>query len=154
MTMICVRRLAWLLSCLIATLLPGTSAAQTAPPAAATLPSETPAKVEPATGSFDYVKREVMIAMRDGAKLHTVIVIPKGAKNAPILPMANHVFLRGHRIMVQIQSSWFPLYDRNPQTFIPNIFWAKPGDYQKAVQRIFHAPDQASFVELPVVETH
>src|SRR5581483_1356051 len=43
------------------------------------------------------------------------------------LPMANHVFLPGHRIMVQIQSSWFPLYDRNPQTFVPNIFWAKPG---------------------------
>ena len=47
------------------------------------------------------------------------------------LPTANHVFLPGHRIMVQIQSSWFPLYDRNPQTFVPNIFWAKPGDYQK-----------------------
>src|SRR5256885_10831409 len=43
------------------------------------------------------------------------------------LPTANHVFLPGHRIMVQIQSSWFPLYDRNPQTFVPNIFWAKPG---------------------------
>ncbi|HVN20433.1 MAG TPA: CocE/NonD family hydrolase, partial [Dongiaceae bacterium] len=68
------------------------------------------------------------------------------------LPTANHVFLPGHRIMVQIQSSWFPLYDRNPQTFVPNIFWAKPGDYKKAVQRIYHTPDQASFIELPVVE--
>ena len=48
------------------------------------------------------------------------------------LPTANHVFLAGHRIMVQIQSSWFPLYDRNPQTFVPNIFWAQPGDYRKA----------------------
>src|SRR5258708_25240159 len=48
------------------------------------------------------------------------------------LPTANHVFLPGHRIMVQVQSSWFPLYDRNPQTFVPNIFWAKPGDYRKA----------------------
>ena len=67
------------------------------------------------------------------------------------LPTANHVFLPGHRIMVQVQSSWFPLYDRNPQTFVPSIFWAKPGDYRKAVQRIFHAPDRASFVELPVV---
>jgi putative CocE/NonD family hydrolase len=67
------------------------------------------------------------------------------------LPNANHVFLPGHRIMVQIQSSWFPLYDRNPQTFVPNIFWAKPGDYRKATQRIYHAPGQASFVELPVV---
>ena len=68
------------------------------------------------------------------------------------LPPANHVFLPGHRIMVQVQSAWFPLYDRNPQTFVPNIFWAKPGDYVKATQRIYHAPGQASAVELPVVE--
>ncbi|MDO8310630.1 MAG: CocE/NonD family hydrolase, partial [Sideroxyarcus sp.] len=68
------------------------------------------------------------------------------------LPTANHVFLPGHRIMVQIQSSWFPLYDRNPQTFVPNIFWAKPSDYKKASQRIYHGAGQDSFVELPVVE--
>jgi putative CocE/NonD family hydrolase len=68
-----------------------------------------------------------------------------------VLPTANHAFLAGHRIMVQIQSSWFPLYDRNPQTFVPNIFWAKPADYRKAVQRVYHAPDRASFVELPLV---
>jgi len=68
------------------------------------------------------------------------------------LPTANHVFLPGHRIMVQVQSSWFPLYDRNPQTFVPSIFWAKPGDFRKATQRIYHAPGQASFVELPVVQ--
>ena len=68
------------------------------------------------------------------------------------LPNTNHVFLPGHRVMVQIQSSWFPLYDRNPQTFVPNIFLAKPGDYKKAVQRIYHTPKEASFVELPVVE--
>ncbi len=79
------------------------------------------------------------------------------AANQPLLyrfglPTANHVFLPGHRIMVQIQSSWFPLYDRNPQTFVPNIFWAKPADYKKAVQRIYHAPGKASFIELPVVE--
>jgi putative CocE/NonD family hydrolase len=76
--------------------------------------------------------------------------------NAPLtyrfaLPTANHVFLPGHRIMVQVQSSWFPLYDRNPQTFVPNIFWAKPGDYRKATQRVYHAPGRASFIELPVV---
>ena len=63
------------------------------------------------------------------------------------LPTANHVFLPGHRIMVQVQSSWFPLYDRNPQTFVQNIFWAKPEDYRKATQRVYHT----SFVELPVV---
>lgn len=69
------------------------------------------------------------------------------------LPTANHVFLPGHRVMVQIQSSWFPLYDRNPQTFVPNIFWAKPGDFRKAVQRIYHAPGQVGFIELPLVTT-
>ncbi|MEO8584628.1 MAG: CocE/NonD family hydrolase [Acidobacteriota bacterium] len=67
------------------------------------------------------------------------------------LPNANHVFLPGHRIMVQVQSSWFPLYDRNPQTFVPSIFWAKPGDYVKATQRVYHGTGQASFVELPLV---
>jgi predicted acyl esterase len=53
--------------------------------------------------------------------------------------------------MVQVQSSWFPLYDRNPQTFVPNIFRAKPGDYRKAEMRVYHAPGLSSFVELPVV---
>ena len=69
------------------------------------------------------------------------------------LPNANHVFLRGHRIMVQIQSSWFPLYDRNPQTFVQSIFWAKPGDYQKATQRIYHTPERATFIDLPLTNT-
>ena len=67
------------------------------------------------------------------------------------LPPTNHVFLPGHRIMVQVQSSWFPLYDRNPQTFVKNIFWAKPEDYKPATQRVYHAPGEASAVELPVV---
>ena len=69
------------------------------------------------------------------------------------LPTANHVFQPGHRIMVQVQSSWFPLYDRNPQTFVPSIFWAEPQDFRKAVQRIFHAPGRESFIELPLVVT-
>jgi predicted acyl esterase len=63
------------------------------------------------------------------------------------LPTANHVFLPGHRLMVQVQSTWFPLYDRNPQTFVRNIFFARPEDFRKATQRVFHS----SFVELPVV---
>ena len=77
------------------------------------------------------------------------------AANQPLvyrfgLPTANHVFEPGHRIMVQIQSTWFPLYDRNPQTFVPNIFFAKPGDYQKATQRIYRGGGDASYIELPV----
>jgi len=65
------------------------------------------------------------------------------------LPSVNHVFKPGHRIMVQVQSTWFPLYDRNPQTFVPNIFFAKPSDYVKAVQRVYHG--EASYIDLPVV---
>ena len=67
------------------------------------------------------------------------------------LPNVNHVFEPGHRIMVQIQSTLFPLYDRNPQTFVPNIFDAKPSDYKKSEQRIWHTPTKASFIALPVV---
>jgi putative CocE/NonD family hydrolase len=67
------------------------------------------------------------------------------------LPNADHTFLPGHRIMVQIQSSWFPLYDRNPQTFVPNIMLAKPEDYARATQRIWHTAGQASAIELPVI---
>jgi putative CocE/NonD family hydrolase len=67
------------------------------------------------------------------------------------LPHVNHVFLPGHRIMVQIQSSWFPLYDRNPQTYVDNIFFAKPADYRKATQRVYHGADAATFIDLPAV---
>ncbi len=67
------------------------------------------------------------------------------------LPTVNHVFLPGHRIMVQIQSSWFPLYDRNPQSYVPNIFFAKPSDYVKATQSVFRSSDRASAVWLPVI---
>jgi len=67
------------------------------------------------------------------------------------LPMVNHTFLPGHRIMVQVQSTLFPLYDRNPQKFVPNIFEAKPEDYQKATERVWHAMGQASYISLPVV---
>ena len=70
-----------------------------------------------------------------------------------LLPTADHVFLPGHRIMVQVQSSWFPLYDRNPQTFVPSIFWAKPSEYRKATQRVYHTPGEDSYVDLPLVST-
>jgi putative CocE/NonD family hydrolase len=66
------------------------------------------------------------------------------------LPMIDHVVLPGHRLMVQIQSSWFPLYDRNPQSFVDNIFFAKPADYRKATQRVYRQPGAATTIELPV----
>ncbi|AEU38183.1 CocE/NonD family hydrolase [Granulicella mallensis] len=62
----------------------------------------------------------------------------------------NHTFLKGHRIMVQVQSSWFPLVDRNPQTF-EDIFTAKPEDFKKATETVFHQVDAASGVELMVL---
>ena len=64
----------------------------------------------------------------------------------------DHVFLKGHRIMVQIQSSWFPLIDRNPQTFVPSIPAAKAADFRKSRQSIYAAPGLASRIVLPVVE--
>jgi putative CocE/NonD family hydrolase len=67
------------------------------------------------------------------------------------LPTVNHVFQPGHRIMVQVQSSQFPLYDRNPQTFVPNIFLAKKADYKAATVTIVRGGAQASAVLLPVV---
>ena len=67
------------------------------------------------------------------------------------LPTVNYVFKPGHRIMVQIQSTLFPLYDRNPQTYVPNILFAKPSDYRKATITIEHGADGKSAVLLPVV---
>ncbi len=67
------------------------------------------------------------------------------------MPDINHTFKKGHRIMVQIQSAWFPLIDRNPQTFVPNIFEAKPADFQRATMRVFHTPVQSSRLELRVL---
>jgi predicted acyl esterase len=76
--------------------------------------------------------------------------------NAPLtyefsLPQVDYVVEPGHRLMVQVQSSWFPLYDRNPQTFVPNIFFAKPADYQAATQRVFTGAD-GTWIGLPVVK--
>jgi hypothetical protein len=68
------------------------------------------------------------------------------------LPHVDHVFLPGHRIGVQVQSSLFPLYDRNPQTWVDNIFNATRADYQPATQSIHRGPGQASSVLLPVVK--
>ncbi len=63
----------------------------------------------------------------------------------------DHVFLKGHRIMVQIQSTWFPIIDRNPQKFVPSIYKAAAGDFVKATQRVYCSPGMASYIELPVV---
>ena len=63
----------------------------------------------------------------------------------------DHAFLKDHRIMVQVQSTWFPLYDRNPQRFVPNIFLARDSDYVATVQRIFRSSRYPSHVTIPVL---
>ena len=108
---------------------------------------------DPAMGGYQLMISADIFRGRYRESLETPKAI---AANQPLLyrfalPTANHVFLPGHRMMIQVQSSWFPLYDRNPQTFVQNIFWAKPEDYKKATQRIYHEPAHASFIELPVV---
>jgi hypothetical protein len=110
---------------------------------------------QPAMGGYQLMVSADIFRGRYRESLETAKPI---ASDKPLLykfalPTANHVFQAGHRIMVQVQSSWFPLYDRNPQTFVPSIFWAKPEDYRKAVQRVYHssAPGQASFIEVPLV---
>ncbi len=64
----------------------------------------------------------------------------------------NHMFKKRHRVMVQVQSTWFPLYDRNPQKFVNNIFNAKAEDYQVATQRVYESARYPSHVTLPVMK--
>ncbi len=64
----------------------------------------------------------------------------------------DHAFLKGHRIMVQVQSTWFPLIDRNPQKFVPSIYTAKPNDFITATQRVYCSPSLPSHIVLPVME--
>ena len=76
--------------------------------------------------------------------------------NAPVvwnIPLRDHdhVFLKGHRLMVQIQSTWFPLIDRNPQKFVPNIYQATASDFTKARQRVYSSPAMPSHIVLPVM---
>jgi putative CocE/NonD family hydrolase len=87
-------------------------------------------------------------------RYHQSFEKPEALKPGEVTPFtidlhtADHVFKKGHRIMVQVQSTWFPVYDRNPQTFVPNIFEAKESDYQKATQRIYRSKRFPSSVEI------
>ena len=89
---------------------------------------------------------------RDSFENPTAIPAGKVQRYRFRLPTVNHVFQPGHRIMVQVQSSLFPLYDRNPQKFVPNIFLAKKSDYQKATVTLVRGGANASAVWLPVVD--
>jgi len=80
-------------------------------------------------------------------------IVPDSVAHYEIsFPANDHVFLKGHRIMVQVQSTWFPVIDRNPQRFVPNIFLAQESDFQRATQRVFRSGQYASYIAMPVVE--
>ena len=82
-----------------------------------------------------------------------------GSRSPPIavaeytvdLHQQSYRFAKGHRIMVQVQSTWFPLYDRNPQTFVPNIFLAKPADFRAQTHRIYRSVKYPSYVAVSVL---
>ena len=79
-------------------------------------------------------------------------IVPNSVARYEIgFPANDHVFLKGHRIMVQVQSTWFPVIDRNPQRFVPNIFLAKESDFQSATQKVFRSGKNASYIAVPVV---
>jgi putative CocE/NonD family hydrolase len=108
---------------------------------------------DPKLGGYEMMVSADIFRGRYRAGFDKPQAIPAGQKQTYRfkLPNASHAFLPGHRIMVQIQSSWFPLYDRNPQTFVDNIFFAKPDAYKKATIHVFDAGADASFLELPIV---
>ena len=68
------------------------------------------------------------------------------------LHSASHVFQKGHRIAVQLQSSWFPLIDRNPQTWVPSIFAAKPGDFVAQTHKVYHSMAYPSSIEVALAD--
>ncbi len=74
------------------------------------------------------------------------------AKIEYTMPGIVHTFKKGHRIMVQIQSTWFPLVARNPQKFVPNIFKANSADFQKATERVYFGGKTGSMIVLPIVK--
>ena len=79
-------------------------------------------------------------------------IVPGAVVEYPFsLHTQNYTFKKGHRLMVQVQSSWFPIIDRNPQTFVPNIFEARESDFKAATQRIYRSAAQPSHVSIPVV---
>ena len=114
-------------------------------------PEENPALVE--LGGYQLmISADILRGRyREGFEVAKPIAANKVLGYRLAMPHANHTFLPGHRLMVQVQSSWFPLYDRNPQTFVENIAWAKPESYQRATQRIHHAARSPSFIELPLL---
>jgi len=119
-------------------------------------PEDAPDDAETKTkmGGFQLIVADEILRARFRNGFERAEAVPAGkvVRYAIDLHTAAHAFRKGHRIMVQVQSTWFPVYDRNPQKFVPNIFEAHAADYVKATQRIYHAGQSASAIVLPVVK--
>ena len=113
-------------------------------------PNEVPS--QPELGGYQFMVSGDILRGRYRESFSEARPIPSGEVLPYRVPMphVNHTFLPGHRLAVQVQSSWFPVYDRNPQTFVEHIVWAAPEDFQKATHRVYHASGAASHVELLV----
>ena len=111
---------------------------------------------DPKMCGFELMIAEDVLRGRYRTNLEKPEPIPANAVTAYQIsfPANDHVFLKGHRVMVQVQSTWFPVIDRNPQTFVPNIFLAKESDFQPATQRVFRSGTHASYLEVPVEAAH
>ncbi len=107
---------------------------------------------DPSMGGYQFMISGDILRGRYRESFEVAAPIPPGEvlPYQVIMPHVHHTFEPGHRIMIQIQSSWFPLCDRNPQTFVDEIAWAQSDDFKKATHRIHHSAAAASFVELPV----
>ena len=111
---------------------------------------------EPKLGGFQLmVANDVLRGrFRDGFE-HPKAVRPNHVDEYRVdLHTQDYKFLKGHRIMVQVQSTWFPLVDRNPQTFVANIFASKDSDFKAQTHRVFRSRDAASYVQLPAVSAN
>ena len=116
----------------------------------------TPAKPSGYTDSLNGYELPIAMEVRRGRYLHSYEHPQPLTANQPAkwdIPLRDHdhVFLKGHRIMVQVQSTWFPVIDRNPQKFVPSIYQATAADFVPATQRVYSTPQMPSHIVLPIV---
>ena len=115
--------------------------------------ASTQPRMQTLTGGYELIVADEVFRGR----FHNSFEKPEALPSGSVVPYtidlhtSDHVVAKGHRIMVQVQSTWFPLIDRNPQKFVPNIFEAKDADYQPATQHVYHSAQFPSYVELPVM---
>ena len=109
---------------------------------------------DPKMGGYELIVADEVFRgrFRNGFETPEPMVPGKPAEISVDIHHNDHAFLKGHRIMVQVQSTWFPVIDRNPQTFVPNIFNAKESDYRPATHTVYRSPRYPSRVILPVAK--